>query len=65
MDEKILEIISSFGFPAVVSLYVLMRIDKTLSILTQTISKVDAKLDAYLQIIHGPPSHIDRNGTAL
>lgn len=54
-----IEALSSFGFPAVVSLYVLMRIDKTLSILAQTISKLDAKLDAYLSIVHQPPGHID------
>lgn len=61
MDEKLLEVISSFGFPAVVSLYVLMRIDKTLQILIQTLTKVDSKLDAYISI--HPPSlfHVDKN----
>lgn len=57
MDARLLEIISSFGFPAVVSLYVLMRIDKTLGILTQTIAKLDSKIDAYLMAIHNIDSH--------
>lgn len=57
MDARLLEIISSFGFPAVVSLYVLMRIDKTLGILAQTISKLDSKIDAYLLAIHNIDSH--------
>jgi len=45
MEENILAIVSSLGFPAAVSFFLLAKVCGSLDELTKAIVKLDAKLD--------------------
>lgn len=48
MEDFVLNAVSNVGVPAVLALYVLMRVNFTLDKLTEAILKLDAKLDVHL-----------------
>ena len=51
-EENFLAIISSLGFPAAVSFYLLVKISGSLENLTRVIVKLDAKLDEKMDGLH-------------
>lgn len=48
MEEKIIDAVASTGVPAIICIYLIIQVDRTMAALTRAIDRVDAKLDAYL-----------------
>lgn len=60
MENEIVTAISTVGFPAAVCLYTLVKIDNTLSRLTDVITAMSAKIDTMTGIYNATAAEFDQ-----